>query len=94
MELTAQEIIKYYSLRFQSKFDFRDAKQYFGLAGFKNFKETQVYNAVNIAFTMTIISRILLEKYKIHWAQHGDTRLESIVQNQKIHRISFKIQSN
>lgn len=66
-ELTAQEIIKYYSLRFQIEFDFRDAKQYFGLAGFKNFKETQVNNAVNIAFTMTLISRIVLEKYKITW---------------------------
>lgn len=67
LDLTANEIIKYYSLRFQIEFDFRDAKQYFGLAGFKNFKETQVYNAVNIAFTMTLISRILLEKYKIQW---------------------------
>jgi putative transposase len=71
LELTAQEIIKYYSLRFQIEFDFRDAKQHFGLADFKNFKETQVYNAVNIAFTMTIISRIVLEKYKIHWACHS-----------------------
>lgn len=64
LTLTAQQIIHYYSLRFQIEFDFRDAKQFFGLSSFKNYKATQVTNAVNLAFTMTLISRILLEKYQ------------------------------
>lgn len=64
LNLTAQQIIKYYELRFQIEFDFRDAKQYFGLSDFKNYKQTQLNNAVNIAFTMTLIAKILLEKYK------------------------------
>ena len=64
LSLTAQQIIDYYSLRFQIEFEFRDAKQYFGLSDFKNYKEIQVTNAVNLAFSMNLISRIILEKYK------------------------------
>ncbi len=63
--LEALKIIKYYSLRFQIEFDFRDAKQFYGLSDFKNYKETQVTNAVNIAFVMTVIGKLVLEKYKI-----------------------------
>lgn len=65
MTLEALKVIKYYSLRFQIEFDFRDAKQFYGLADFKNYKETQVTNAVNIAFVMTVIGKLVLEKYKI-----------------------------
>jgi putative transposase len=65
LNLKALNVINYYSLRFQIEFDFRDAKQFYGLADFKNYKETQVTNAVNIAFTMTIVSKLVLEKYKI-----------------------------
>ncbi len=57
-------LIKYYSLRFQIEFDFRDAKQFFGLSDFKNYKQNQLTNAVNIAFTCQIASQIILEKYK------------------------------
>jgi putative transposase len=64
LTLTAGQVIDYYCLRFQIEFDFRDAKQFFGLSSFKNYKATQVTNAVNMAFTMTLISKILLEKYQ------------------------------
>lgn len=64
LDLEALEIIDYYSLRFQIEFDFRDAKQFFGLSDFKNYKQNQLTNAVNIAFTSKLISQILLEKYK------------------------------
>lgn len=62
--LEAITLIRYYSLRYQIEFDFRDAKQYFGLSSFKNYKKNQLTNAVNIAFTMNLISAILLEKYQ------------------------------
>lgn len=58
-------IIQYYALRFQIEFDFRNAKQFFGLSTFKNYKHNQLTNAVNIAFTCLIAAQILLEKYKI-----------------------------
>jgi putative transposase len=63
--LDALKVIQYYSLRFQIEFDFRDAKQFYGLSNFKNYKEIQVTNAVNIAFTMTVIGKLVLEKYKV-----------------------------
>ena len=40
--LAGETLIEYYSLRFQIEFDFRDAKQYWGLEDFMNVKETQV----------------------------------------------------
>jgi putative transposase len=38
-ELTYAQIIDYYSLQFQIKFNFRDAKQYWGLEDFINVKK-------------------------------------------------------
>ncbi|MEN0047520.1 MAG: hypothetical protein AAF806_10725 [Bacteroidota bacterium] len=45
LTLQAEQIITF-ALRFQIEFNFRDAKQYFGLADFKNIKQQQVQNAV------------------------------------------------
>ena len=42
LALASETLIEYYSLRFQIEFDFRDAKQYWGLEDFMNVKETQV----------------------------------------------------
>lgn len=64
LNLDALQMIHYYGLRFQIEFDFRDAKQYFGLAHFKNYKKKQLTTAVNLAFTAKLVSQILLEKYK------------------------------
>jgi putative transposase len=60
MELTYDKIIEYYSLRFQIEFNFRDAKQYWGLADFMNTTERGVTNAVNLSFFMVNLSHRLL----------------------------------
>jgi putative transposase len=57
-------IIKFYSLRFQIEFNFRDAKQYWGLEDFMNVKETAVTNAANLAFFMVNISQALLHPFR------------------------------
>jgi len=67
LNLEAQELIKFYSLRFQIEFNFRDAKQYFGLSDFKNIKQRQVKNAVGLAFFMDNISMVLIEQAKEKW---------------------------
>ena len=67
LSLEAKELIKFYSLRFQIEFNFRDAKQYFGLSDFKNIKPQQVKNAVGLAFFMDNISMILIEQAKKQW---------------------------
>ena len=53
-------LIDYYSLRFQIEFNFRDAKQYWGLDDFMNIKETAVTNAANLSLFMVNVSQRLL----------------------------------
>ena len=48
LSLAADTLIDYYSLRFQIEFNFRDAKQYWGLEDFMNIKKTQVNNMTTI----------------------------------------------
>jgi putative transposase len=64
LDLTAFQIVDYYSLRFQIEFNFRDAKQYWGLDDFMNVKPVAVTNAVNLAFFMVTLSTIMLEPYR------------------------------
>jgi len=71
LELAAEQLIKFYSFRFQIEFNFRDAKQYFGLADFKNIKERQVQNAVGLAFFMDNLSAVLIEQAKEQWQEQN-----------------------
>jgi len=59
--LGGNDIIEYYSARFQIEFNFRDAKQYWGLEDFMVTSQTAVYNSANIAFWMVNFSQSLLE---------------------------------
>ena len=61
---TYAQIIDYYTLRFQIEFNFRDAKQYWGLEDFMNIKETPVTNAANLAFCMVNIAQILRRQWQ------------------------------
>lgn len=62
LALAAETLVEYYSLRFQIEFDFRDAKQYWGLEDFMNVKETQVGNFANFSLFMVTFSRLLCGK--------------------------------
>jgi len=66
LDLTADPIVDYYSLRFQIEFNFRDAKQYWGLDDFMNVKAVAVTNAVNLAFLMVNLSAVMLKPYRDH----------------------------
>ena len=68
LALSADLMIEYYSLRFQIEFNFRDAKQYFGLADFRAYKETQVNNSVGLAFFMVNFFHIIRKKVTEMWA--------------------------
>ncbi len=61
---TYDQIIEYYTLRFQIEFVFRDAKQYWGLEDFMNVKETPVTNAANLAFFMVNVAQILRRRMR------------------------------
>lgn len=62
LTLKYDQLIEYYSLRFQIEFDFRDSKQYWGLEDFMNIGETQVNNAANLSWFMVTFSRVILSK--------------------------------
>ena len=64
LSLTAAQITDYYSLRFQIEFNFRDAKQYWGLDDFMNVSPTAVTNAANLAFLMVNLSAVLLPTHR------------------------------
>jgi putative transposase len=64
LELAYAKVIKYYSLRFQIEFNFRDAKQFWGLEDFMNVTETAVTNAANLSFFMGNFSCALLQPFR------------------------------
>lgn len=66
LELSYQKLYDYYTLRFQIEFNFRDAKQYWGLDDFMNVKQTAVTNAANLSFFMVNFSSVLLRQYRKH----------------------------
>lgn len=64
LTLAAEKVIEFYSLRFQIEFNFRDAKQYWGLDDFMNVKAVAVTNAAHLAFFMVNFSTSLLKRFQ------------------------------
>ncbi len=60
LDLAWDKVIEYYRLRFQIEFNFRDAKQYWGLEDFMNIGKTPVTNAINLSLFMVNVSQRLL----------------------------------
>jgi hypothetical protein len=56
LELAHTSLVDYYSLRFQIEFNFRDAKQYWGLEDFMNVTPTGVTNAANLSLFMVNVA--------------------------------------
>ena len=52
------------SLRFQIEFNFRDAKQYWGLEDFMNVKQVPLTNALNLSLFMVNLSQVLLAEFR------------------------------
>ncbi len=72
LELSYEKIIDFYSLRFQIEFNFRDAKQDWGLEDFTssrcscgmNIKDLPVTNASNLSLFMVNLSQVLLREFR------------------------------
>ncbi len=62
--LSYEKIIDFYSLRFQIEFNFRDAKQYWGLEDFMNVNEVPLTNAINLSLFMVNLSQVLLRQFR------------------------------
>ena len=61
------QVIDYYRMRFQREFNFRDAKQYWGLEDFMNVHERPVYNSANLAMFMVNVSQALMRPMRAQW---------------------------
>jgi len=64
LELSYEKIIDYYSLRFQIEFNFRDAKQFWGLEDFMNVEKVPLTNALNLSLFMVNVSQVLLQDFR------------------------------
>ncbi|GIV80147.1 MAG: hypothetical protein KatS3mg050_4541 [Litorilinea sp.] len=64
LDLAYDKLIDYYQLRFQIEFNFRDAKQFWGLEDFMNIQAAPVINAVNLSFFMVNVSHVLLQQLR------------------------------
>jgi putative transposase len=56
VDLAYASLVDYYGLRFQIEFNFRDAKQYWGLEDFMNVTPTGVTNAANLSLFMVNVA--------------------------------------
>ena len=89
LALAAETLIEYYALRFQIEFDFRDAKQYWGLEDFMNVKETQVGTTPTSPCSKVTFSRLLWDNME---GLSGGSMLDlkNRLQGAKIHAADFK----
>ena len=60
VNLSWDKVVDYYRLRFQIEFNFRDAKQHWGLEDFMVIKKQKVCNAANLSLFMVNVSQALL----------------------------------
>ncbi len=83
LDLSYDLVVKYYRLRFQIEFNFRDAKQYWGLEDFMNVGERPVYNAANLSVFMVNVSQVLIQAMREKIPGFGVTDLKAHYRGQK-----------
>ena len=83
LDLTYDHLIDYYRLRFQMEFNFRDAKQYWGLEDFMTVKQTPVYNSANLAMFMVNVSHALIRSMRTYWPEMSVNDLKALFRSRK-----------
>lgn len=83
LDLSYDQLIDYYRLRFQIEFNFRDAKQYWGLEDFMAVKQTPVYNSANLAMFMVNLSHAAMRPMRPHWPELSVTDLKAWFRSKK-----------
>ena len=74
LELGWEKLLEYYALRFQIEFNFRDAKQHFGLEDFMTRTEVGVETAANLSFLMVLLSAKVLRESAGQWVSINDLK--------------------
>ncbi len=70
-------------LRFQLEFNFRDAKQYWGLEDFMTVNERPVYNSANLSMFMVNLSHALMCPMRTHWPECSVNDLKAWFRSRK-----------
>jgi hypothetical protein len=83
LALPYDQLIDYYRLRFQIEFNFRDAKQDWGLEDFMTVKQTPVYNSANLAMFMVNVSHALMRPMQTQWPELSVTDLKAWFRSRK-----------
>jgi|SRR5215211_4564699 len=91
LELSYEKIIDFYSLRFQIEFNFRDAKQYWGLEDFMNSKEVPLTNAINLSLFMVNLSQVLLRQFRQTYPDSGILDLKAYFRAAKYFEETIKM---
>jgi putative transposase len=91
LDLPYDKLIDYYSLRFQIEFNFRDAKQYWGLDDFMNIKPTAVTNAANLSLFMVNVAHRLLRDFRQQNPHYGVLDLKTHCRGHKYATETLKL---
>jgi len=91
LDLAYDLLIDYYRLRFQIEFNFRDAKQYWGLEDFMTITETAVRNAANLALFMVNVTAVLLRDFRQQSPQAGVLDLKAHFRGYKYVQETLKL---
>ena len=83
LTLSYVRLIDYYRLRFQLEFNFRDAKQYWGLEDFMSVNERPVYNSANLAMFMVNVSHALIRPMRTQWPAFSVSDLKAWFRGRK-----------
>ena len=91
LELAAETLLHYYRLRFQIEFNFRDAKQFWGMEDFMTINETPVTNAVNLALFMVNVSQRLLADFRSSQPDAGVLDLKAFFRGRKYAQATIEL---
>jgi hypothetical protein len=91
LELSYEKIIDFYSLRFQIEFNFRDAKQYWGLEDFMSVKEVPLTNVIHLSLFMANISQVLLREFRQTYPESGILDLKAYFRAAKYFEETIKM---
>jgi len=91
LELSYEKIIAFDSMRFQIEFNFRDAKQYWGLEDFMSVKEVPLTNTLNLSLFMVIISQVLLREFRQTYPESGILDLKAYFRAAKYFEETIKM---
>ena len=91
LALDAETLIDSYALRFQIEFNFRDAKQFWGLEDFMNVNKTPVNNAANLSMFRVNVSAKLLAPLRLEHSEWSVLDLKARYRGAKYLHETLKI---